>query len=152
MHLADRVGDIGGRDDRADAPAGDAEGLRGAADRDRAIGHPRQRRDRNVLALIVDVLVDLVGHGKRVMALAQLGDRLELGPRQDAAGRIIGRADDDGARLGAEGPGQALEVDGPFGGHRNEDRLCVAEDRVGPVVLVKRLENDHFVAGIDDPK
>jgi hypothetical protein len=36
--------------------------------------------------------------------------------------------------------------------HGDEHRPGIAENRVGPVILVERLEHDDFVAGIDDPK
>ena len=57
------------------------------------------RRDRNVLVAVVDdVLVDLVGDRDRVPLAAQRGDRLELVAREHLAGRVVRRVDDD--RLG----------------------------------------------------
>ena len=41
MHLPDGLGDAGGRHDRPDAPAGDAEGLGGTADRYGTRAHAR---------------------------------------------------------------------------------------------------------------
>ena len=105
-----------------------------------------------MLSLVVDVLVDLVGHGEGVVAPALLGDRLELGAGEDAAGGIVGRADDDRPRLRAECRGQPVQVQWLVRHHRDEHRPRIAEDRVGPVVLVEWLEYDDFVAGIDNPK
>ncbi len=105
-----------------------------------------------MLALIVDVFVDLVRDGERVVPLAQLGDCGELRAREHPARGIVGRAHDDGARLRRERLGETVQVDRPLGGHRNEDRFGVAEDGVGSVVLVKRLEHDDFVARVHDPK
>ena len=111
MNLADRIGDVRRRDDGADPPARDAERLRGATDGDGAIGHPRQRRDRDVLTLVVDVLVDLVGDGEGVVALAELRDRGELGARKHPARGIVRRAHDDRASPGAEGFGEPVEIE-----------------------------------------
>src|SRR5207247_366719 len=58
VHLPDRVCGRGGRDDRPDAPPGHAEGLGRAADGDRALAHAVERRDRDVAAFVIDVLVD----------------------------------------------------------------------------------------------
>ena len=66
------------------------------------------------------------------------------------AGRIVGGADDDGLGLRTERGAQAVEVQRLAGGHRDEHGTRVAQDRVGAVVLVERLEHDDFVAGIDD--
>src|SRR5207244_1921792 len=82
VHLTDGVGRVGWGHDCPDAPTRDAERLRRAADRDRALAHPVERRDGNVLSLVIDVLVDLIRHGVRVVAPAQLGDRFELAPGQ----------------------------------------------------------------------
>ena len=40
---------------------------------------PGQRRDRDVLAVEHEVLVDLVGHDEQVVLDRELGDELELG-------------------------------------------------------------------------
>ena len=75
VHLADRARDVRRRDRPADAPAGDAERLRQAVDRDRAIGHAVERRHRHVHGAVVeDVLVDLVGDRDRAPLLAQPRD------------------------------------------------------------------------------
>ena len=40
--------------------------------------HPGQRRERDVLARVDEVLVDVVGEGEEIVLPAQLGDQLEL--------------------------------------------------------------------------
>ncbi len=150
MHLADRVGRVRRGHDRADAPAGDAERLRRAADRDGALGHPVERRDGNVLALVMDVLVDLVRHRVGVVPPAQLGDRFELAPRQHPARRVVRAAYNDRAGARRERGRQPVEVELLRRGERHVHRLRAAQDRVRPVILIERLEHDHFVAGIDD--
>ena len=150
VHLADRIGRAPRRDDRPDAPACHAECLRRATDGDGALAHPGQRRHRDVLPVVVDVLVDLVGHRVGVVSAAQLGDRLEVPARQHAPRRVVRRADDDRAGALRERRPESVDVELCARGDRHEDRFRAAQDRVGPVVLVERLEHDHLVARIDD--
>ena len=110
---------------------------------------PRQRGDGEVLALVEDVLVDLVGDRVGVVPDAQLGDPLELLAREHPAGGVAGRVDDDGAGARRERGRQAIEVEGLAGRERDVHRLRAAEDRVRAVVLVERLEDDHLLARID---
>src|SRR5437879_1558599 len=63
VHLADGIARGRRGDDRSHAPPRHAERLRRAADGDGALAHPVERRDRDVLAFVIDVLVNLVGHG-----------------------------------------------------------------------------------------
>ena len=56
---------------------------------------PGQRRERDVLALEDDVLVDVVGEGDDIELDAQRGDELELVAREHLAGRVVRRVDDD---------------------------------------------------------
>ena len=149
VHLADRVGESGRRHDPADPPAGDAEGLRGAADGDRALPHARQRGDRDVLALEPDVLVDLVGDGRahragrRGRAIASSSARVSTRPDG-----LLGVLTMMARVRGENAAGEPIQVERLAGLERNEDRLGVGEDRVGAVVLVERLEHDHLVARI----
>ena len=46
-----------------------------------------------MLALEDEVLVDLVGDGEEVVLDAELGDQLELGAREDLAGRVVRRVE-----------------------------------------------------------
>ncbi len=102
-----------------------------------------------MLPLVVDVLVDLVGERVRVVAAAQLGYPFELGARQHVAGRVVRRAQDDGARTLGERLRQPVEIERPPRLDRNEYRFGAAENRVGAVILVERLQHDHLVARID---
>ena len=53
------------------------------------IGHAGQRRQRHVLALEHDVLVDVVGERDDVELHAQRGDELELVAAEHLAGRVV---------------------------------------------------------------
>ena len=150
MHLADRIAGRRRGDDRPHAPARHAECLRRAADGDGAVAHPLERRDRDVLALVIDVLVDLVGHGVGVVPPAELGNGLELAPCEHAPGRVVRGAHDDGPRPARERRRDPIQVQLGIHRHGEVHRLGAAQDRVGSVVLVERLEHDHFVARIDD--
>ena len=71
--------------------------------------------------------------------------------REDLAGRVVRRVDDDGARRVRERARELVGIERPVGlAQRHEPRHRARENRVGPVVLVERLEDDHLVAGIDD--
>src|SRR2546430_16868084 len=59
VHFADGVGRVGRGHACADAPTPDAERLRSAAARYGPPSHPVERRDRDVLTLVINVLVDL---------------------------------------------------------------------------------------------
>src|SRR5207249_6729613 len=89
VHLTDGVGRVGWGHDCPDAPTRDAERLRRTADRYGPLGHPFERRDRDVLTLVINVLVDLIRHGVRVVAPAQLGDRFELALGQYPARGVV---------------------------------------------------------------
>ena len=69
------VDELGRRAHPADLPARERERLAARADRDRAVAHAGQRRDRNVLAVVDEVLVDLVGDDEQVVLLRELGDQ-----------------------------------------------------------------------------
>ncbi len=80
----------------ADLPAREGEGLAGGGDRDRALRHPGQRGERDVLAAVEDeVLVDLVGDGEDVALAAVRGDQLQLGAVEDLARGVVGRVEED---------------------------------------------------------
>ena len=96
------------------------------------------------------MLVDLVRDRVGVVAPAQLGDALELRPGQHPTGRIVRRAHDDRARARRERPRETVQVEWLARRERHVDRSGAAQNRVGAVVLVERLEHDHFVSRIDD--
>ena len=151
MHLANRRGEPFAGDRVCQPPSCDRVSLRQPADRNRPLGHAGKARDRDVpRAAVDDVLVNFVGDRQRVMPLAQRGDRFELGAREHLAARVVRRVDHD--RLGARAE-RRLElgaIDRKIRiAQRHVARRRPGKDHVGPVVLVKRLEDDHLVARID---
>ena len=150
MNLADRAGPFGVRDRVSQSPARDAEGLREARDGDRPLPHARKGGDRNVFAGKDDVLVRIVRDTDEVVGDAELCDLLEFRSGEDVAGRVVRRVEDDGARPWGDGGTQGVPVVSPVrGAQRHKDRGGLTEDRVRAVVLVERLEDQHFVAGIE---
>ena len=152
VDLSDRAGERGRRNRPADTPAGDAVGLRQAVDRHRAIGHPINRRDRNVPVTVVgNVLVDLIRDRSRVPFAAERADRFELLSGEHLAGRVVRRIDDDGLRAGVERRGQLVGIERPVWlAQRDVSRRGARQNRIRPVVLVEGLEDDDFVARIDE--
>jgi len=149
VHLADGVDDLGRAQAPADAPAGHAPALRKTGDRHGALAHALERGHGHVLALVDHVLVDLIGHRRDVPLAAQRGDGLELGAREHLARRVVRRIHDDRARARPESRGQFGRIEAPVGlAQPHEARARAREDRVGPVVLVKGLEDDHLVARV----
>ena len=70
---------------------------------------------------------------------------------EDLPGRIVRRINNDGFGLVVECGGQFRLVEGPVRPAKlNVSRSRAGDDRVRTVVLVERLEDDDFIAGIDD--
>jgi hypothetical protein len=67
----------------ADLPPGEREGLARRRDHDRPRAHAGQRRQRHVLALVDQVLVDLVGDRQQVVLLAQRRDASSSSAREN---------------------------------------------------------------------
>ena len=84
--------ELGRADQPADAPAGHGVRLGQAGDGDGALGHAGQGGRGHVLALVEQRGVDLVGDQPEVVAPAQLGHGLELGPGHHRPGRVVGRS------------------------------------------------------------
>ena len=153
VNLSRAVDDVCRRNDVAQAPAGHGVGLGQGAAGQRALLHARQAREVDVLVgRVDDVLVDLVRDDPQVVLLGHLGDRLELGAAEDVAAGV-GRVAQDEC-LGAGDGARSLEL-GLVKGERGSVELHVgglgaAQDRVGPVVLVERAENDDAVARVRD--
>ena len=83
-----------------DTPAGHAVCFGNAVDRNRPLGHARQRPQRDMFGPVIeDMFINLVGDCQDIIFLAQLGDELEVAARENAAGRVVRRVDDDGAGL-----------------------------------------------------
>ena len=69
---------------------------------------PGERRDGDVGGAVEgDLGVDLVADHDGVVLAAERRQLLELLAREDLAGRVVGRVQDDGARARAEGGGAA---------------------------------------------
>src|SRR4029077_14686858 len=117
------------------------ERLARAADSGGALRHVREGGDAEVLPAIHEVLIDLVRDRERAVLDAQLGDKLKLGSREDLAGRVVGRVDDDGSGLAAERAPQLVRVERPIRStQRHIARNGAADDAVRSVVLIKGLE------------
>ena len=74
----------------ADLPAGRVEGLAARRDGHGPIGHPRQRRHRDMRRTREhEMLVHLVGHHEQIVIDRQLGDERQLVAREHLAGRVV---------------------------------------------------------------
>ena len=138
-------------DEVADAPAGDGEGLGEAGDEDGALAHAGKLGWADVLCVAVDeVLVDLVGKDEEVVLDGDCGEGFELGAGEDLAGGIRGSVDEDGAGVRGDGGMDGVEVERPVrSGERDEDRLDAHGAQSSGVVAVSGLEEEDFVAGVE---
>ena len=99
-------------------------------------------------ALEHDVLVHLVGHDEEVVLHAHGGDRGELLAREDAAGGVVGRVEDQEARPRGDRGLERRRVEAEVGRRERDDaRLRLRERDPGQVGVVERLEDDRLVAG-----
>src|SRR5438445_791098 len=131
VHLADPGGEPGWRHDPADAPARHRERLAGAGDRDRPFGHALERGDRDVLAGVEDVLVDLVRHGDGVVLAAERGDELDLGAREHPTRGVV-----RGVHVGVDRAlGGLLQLRGRGEVRKALRQVDAAVDRVEPCHL-----------------
>ena len=151
MHLLGHLHHGLGRDDVAQAPAGDGVGLGERPAADGALLHARQACEVDVpVGGVHDVLVHLVGDDVDVVLGGQAGDDVELCAGEDAPAGVGGVAQDERlhARLRHGGLERGL-VEGERRRHEGHvDGLGLAQDGVGAVVLVEGREHDHLVAGV----
>src|SRR6266508_260997 len=98
-----------------DLPARQGESLSETGDRDRALSHPGKRSHRHVFAVVKDVLIHLVGDAENVALPAETGDELQLLAREDLAGGVVGRVEEDRPRFRRESPSDLLRVEAPAG-------------------------------------
>jgi hypothetical protein len=78
-------------------------------------------------------------------------NRLELVAREHLAGRVVRRVDDDRLGLVVERRRELVGVERPVRLVQGDvARRRARQDRVGPVVLVERLEDHDLVARVDD--
>src|SRR3989442_5309565 len=108
-------------DEPAEPPAGHRVGLREAVHGNSAIEHALQGCGRDVLALVQDLLVDLVAHTREVVVRREVREAAHFGPRIHRASGIRRRVEDD--------------QPGPRG-----DRLCDRLRRRDESVLVCRAD------------
>jgi hypothetical protein len=101
---------IGWAADPADLPSREAEGLAGRADREGALGHPRERGERPVLTVEDEVLVHLVGDRDEIPLDAEARDRPELGGREDLAGGVVRRVEEQESGAVGDERGQCVDV------------------------------------------
>ena len=98
------------------------------------------------------VLVDLVREAIRIVRAAEIGDELEFVLRKDLARWIIRMAKYDRARSRVKGGRKLFLIKNKavLGAiERYITRRCVCKDRIRPVILIERLEQDDLVARID---
>ena len=102
-------------------------------------------------AVINNVLVNFIGDGEGIPAHAEIANKFQFFAREYFSRGIVRRIDDDGLGLGAEGARQFVAIEIPVRRLQlHEARRGAGKNRVGAVILVERLEDDDFVAGIDD--
>ena len=116
----------------------------------RALRHPRQRRQRDVLEPVEhEVLVDLVGDRDQVVLDHEVRDPLQLLAGEHPPGRVVRRVDDDHPRLRRHD--EVLERElrrvqrdrhEPRAGHR----------RGRGIRVVVRIEREHVVARLAQPE
>ena len=96
----------------SDLPAGERERLAGRGDRDVRSAMP-ERRQRDVLTVEHEVLVDLVGDGEDVALDADAGDGLELVAAEHLPGGVVGRVEEQETGAVADRGCQLVDVDRP---------------------------------------
>ena len=120
-------------------------------DHDRPLAHAGQRGGRDMARAVVDeVLVNLIGEEEEVVLAAGAGRRLRVPRREDFAAGVGRRVEDDGAGARGDGGAQGVEIERPSparpAGPGPASRAAIER---GDVVAVERLEEQHFVAGIE---
>ncbi|VTR65776.1 hypothetical protein DESC_370146 [Desulfosarcina cetonica] len=102
-----------------------------------------------LVGCVDDVFVDFVGDDEGIEFLGQIGDDRKLRQGEDLARRIGRVAQHDGLGLLREGGAQLVFIEVEIRRmQRHVDGIRAAENRVGAVILVKRREDHHLVAGI----
>ena len=120
-------------------------------DRQRALGHPGQRGERDVLEPVEhQVLVDLVGDRDQVVLAARRSAIVSSSARgQHPAGRVVRRVDEDRARLGRDRGAQLVRVEAPVRRvqrHRHQARAGHLGRRA--VGVIGGVEGEHLVVGL----
>ena len=143
VHLHHRVDQARRGADPAEAPAGHRVGLREAAEEDRALLHARDRREADVLDAVDEAVVDLVRDDEEVVALDDVGDRLEAGAVHDGAGGVRRIAEEHRLRLVGDRRFEVagVELEAVRCGRRHLHELAAGEDdgwHIGDVARVGR--------------
>ena len=99
-----------GQDAPAEAPAGHGVRLGEPVEDDGALLHALDREDGDVLALVHDARVDLVGQHDQVVRHGDRGDALDVGARQHRAGGVLRAVEDEQARARRDERAQLVEV------------------------------------------
>ena len=146
----DRVDQLGGGDEPADLPAGEAEGLAAARDGDRALARAGQA-SRSGCARRAhregQVLVDLVGDDEGVVLVGELDDEFEGLAVEHRAGRVVRGVDQDDAGAVGDGVAQLVEIGSEVGSAQRHGHVDAAGQRDHRGVrVVERLEGDDLVA------
>ena len=152
VHLAGTLDDLGGSDEVAQTPAGDRVGLGQRIAGDGVLEHTGQAGHADVLSgRIDDVLIHFIGHHKGVVLDCQLCNGFQLVPAEHLAAGVGGVAQDQ--CLGTLGKAFLDKRNIKLISRRNQrdiNGLCPGKNGVGPVILVKRREDHHLVAGVAD--
>jgi hypothetical protein len=99
--------------------------------------------------VVKNMLVHFIGDGDDVMLQAQLGDGPQLVAREDFAGGIMRRVDDNRPGPRVECRGQFVGIEVPaVAAQRHIARRHAGHDQVRHIGVVNRLENDHLIARI----
>ena len=111
--VADDLGDVGGGGDIADTPAGHGIGLGHAVDEQGAGLDllPQGGQAGELLVVIGQAVVDLVGQDIQVVVHAHLGDALQLAAAVHHAGGVAGVVQDHALGFGGDGGGELLGGD-----------------------------------------
>src|SRR5438876_1936556 len=136
----------------AEPPAGHRERLREPVEEDRVLAHPGQAQERHELALVEELAVDLVGEHRDPERARDLRHPLDLRPREDAAGRVLRRVDDDQLRLPADPLLEEPEVEAEprLLQERNRHRHPAHEVDDRFVDGKAGVRVDHLVAAVDE--
>ena len=102
-------------------------------------------------AVIEHVLIDFVSDGESVPTHAQIANFFEFSASENFSRGIVWRIEDYRLRRRRKGRGQFVSIERPVRRVKlYESRPRAGENRIGAVVLIERLENDDFIAWIDD--
>src|SRR5450830_838986 len=135
----------------AKAPPGHGVGLGHAVRDDRAFLHPGERRDGKVLTLEHQARVDLVRQDIEVVLLGHLRDQLQVLARDDAAGGVGWRVDDDKlcARRDQLDKGVTVEAEVLLLKDGEGDRLGTGDVDDRLVDGIRGIRVDSFIAVLE---